>query len=105
MVTVEDSSMARMNLCVLSISSRPSWSGDIFENSLRSAPAEKVKMFEEAITTARSLPSISAHSSASSLTSCGEIAFVGGRLSQMIPTSPRVSSAMVSRDWPSSGCR
>ena len=78
-------------------------SGDILVNSLMSAPAEKVKMFDEAITTARSWPSTSFHSSASSLTTCGEIGLAGGRLSQMIPTSPRVSSAMVSRDCPSSG--
>ena len=69
-----------------------------------SAPAENVKMFELANTTARSLPSISPHSSASSPTTCGDSGFAGGRLSQTIPTSPRVSSATVSRDWPSSGC-
>ena len=61
-------------------------------------------MFDEAKTTARSLPSISSHSSASSLITCGESGLAGGRLSQMMPTSPRVSSAIVSRDWPSSGC-
>ena len=69
-----------------------------------SAPAENVKMFEEANTSARTLPSTSCHSSASSRITCGESGLAGGRLSQAMPMSPRVSSSTVSRDWPSSGC-
>ena len=61
-------------------------------------------MFDEAMTTARSLPSISCHSSVSSRMTCGDSGLAGGRLSQTIPTSPRVSSATVSCAWPSSGC-
>ena len=43
-------------------SSAPSASGVIFVNSLMSAPALKVKMFEEAITSTRTLPSTASHS-------------------------------------------
>ena len=62
-------------------------------------------MFELANTTARSFPSISSHSSVSSRITAGDSGLAGGRLSQMIPTSPRVSSATVSRDWPVVGLR
>ncbi len=86
-----------------SISSLPSLSGDIFVNSLMSAPAENVKMFDEANTTARSFPSISPQSSVSSRITAGDSGFAGGRLSHTMPTSSRVSSAIVSRDCPSSG--
>ncbi len=61
-VAVRDCSMERMKRWPDSIRSRPSSSGVIFVNSLMSAPAENVKMFDEANTTARSLPSISSHS-------------------------------------------
>ena len=103
-VTVRDCSIPRMNAWAESISSLPSLSGDILVNSLMSAPALNVNTFEDANTTTRSLPSISSHSSVSSFTTCGEIGLAGGRLSHTMPTSPRVSSAIVSRDWPSSGC-
>ena len=104
MVATGDCSMPRMKACAVSTSSRPSSSGFIFVNSLMSAPAENVKMFDEANTSARRLPSTSCQSSASSLMTCGEIALVGGLFSQTMPMSPRVSSAIASRDWPSSGC-
>jgi len=103
MVTVEDPSIERMTPWPASTSSRPSVSGSILVKALMSAPAENVKMFELANTTARSLPSTSRHTSVSSEITCGESGLAGGRSSQMIPTSPRVSSATVSRDWPSSG--
>ena len=77
--------------------SAPSASGDIFVNSLMSAPALKVKMFEEAITSARALPSTDSHTSIRSLTACGESGFAGGRFSQAMAMSPRVSSSTVSR--------
>ena len=95
--------MPRMKPWPDSTSSRPSSSGFIFVNSLMSAPAENVKMFEEAKTSARTLPSTSCHRSASSRMTCGESGLAGGRLSHAMPMSPRVSSSTVSRDWPSSG--
>ena len=87
-----------------SIRSWPSLEGSILVNSLMSAPAENVKMLDEAMTTARALPSSSFHSSASSRITCGESGLAGGRLSHTIAMSPRLSSAIVSRDCPSSGC-
>ena len=54
-VTVEDCSIPRMKRWADSTRSAPSASGDIFVNSLMSAPALKVKMFEEASTSARDL--------------------------------------------------
>src|SRR5918994_1457841 len=103
MVTVGDCSIPRMNRCADSTSSAPSASGD-FENSLMSAPALKVKMFEEASTSARTLPSTDSHRSIRSRTACGESGFAGGLFSQAIATSPRVSSSTVSRGSPGSGC-
>ncbi len=61
MVTVEEASIPRMKRCADSTSSAPSASGVIFVNSLMSAPAQKVKMFDEAITSARTEPSTSSH--------------------------------------------
>ena len=75
----------------------PSASGDIFVNSLMSAPALKVKMFDEAITSARALPSTASHRSIRSRTAWGESGFAGGRFSHAIAMSPRVSSSTVSR--------
>ena len=66
-VTVEDCSMPRMKRWADSTRSAPSASGDIFVNSLMSAPALKVKMFEEAITSARAFPSTDSHRSIRSL--------------------------------------
>ena len=65
-VTVEDFSMPVIKPWPDSIRSWPSLEGSILVNSLMSAPAENVKMFDEAMTTARALPSSSFHSSASS---------------------------------------
>ena len=48
-----------------STSSRALGVGRIFVNSLMSAPAQNVKMFDEAITSARALPSTSSHTSIS----------------------------------------
>ena len=97
--------MPRMKPCALSTSSAPSASGDIFVNSLMSAPAEKVKMFEEAITSARTLAvDLPPTARIRSRTACGESGLAGGRLSQAMPTSPRVSSRTVSRWSPASGC-
>ena len=62
----------------------PSLSGVILVNSLMSAPAQNVKMFDEANTTARSFPSTSSHSAVSSRSPAGEIGLAGGRLSQTI---------------------
>ncbi len=70
-----------------------------------SAPAEKVKMFEEANTSARSFPSTSSQSEIRSLTAWGDSGLAGGRLSHAIPTSPRVSSSTVSRWSPGVGLR
>src|SRR3954471_4182288 len=103
-VTVGDFSIAVMKPCADSISFSPC-ERSILVNSLMSAPAENVKMFDEANTSTRSLPSTSCHSDASSSITCGESGFAGGRLSQQMPTSPRVSSAIVSRPpWSPSGC-
>ena len=76
-------------------------------NSLMSAPAENVKMLVDAITTERisSLSWQCFQSPMNSLISCGLIGFAGGRLSQMMPTWPRVSSSTVSFcSKPASGC-
>ena len=55
-------------------------------------------MFEEANTSARSLPSTSLPERRSArVMTCGESGLAGGRLSQTMPTSPRVSSSTVSR--------
>ena len=89
--------MPRMKPWTDATSSAPSASGDIFVNSLMSAPALKVKMFEEASTSTRALPSTDAHTPIRSRTTCGESGFAGGRLSQAIAMSPRVSSSTVSR--------
>ena len=62
-VTVDDRSIPRMKRWASSTSCAPSASGDIFVNSLMSAPALKVKMFDEAITSARALPSTASHRS------------------------------------------
>ena len=101
MVTVDERSNERKRPWAASISSLP-WAGSILVNALMSAPAENVKMFELAKTTARSFPSTDAHSSPSSPISSGDSALAGGRSSHRMPTSPRVSSATVSRA--SSGC-
>jgi len=103
-VTVEDFSIPVINPWPASISSGPSFEGSIFVNSLMSAPAEKVNGFDDAITTARAFPSSSPHTSDSSRMTCGDSGFAGGRFSQMIAMPSRVSSWIVSRDWPSSGC-
>ncbi len=66
-------------------SSLPSVAGSIFVNALMSAPAENVKMFELAKTTARSFPSISPHSSVSSPITSGDSGLAGGRSSQTMP--------------------
>ena len=84
--------------------SAPSASGVILVNSLMSAPALKVKMFEEAITSARTLPSTCSQTAIRSRTAWGESGFAGGRFSQAMATSPRVSSSTVSRWSPASGC-
>ena len=102
-VTVGDFSMPVIRPWPASISSGPSLDGSIFVNSLMSAPAENVKMFDEATTTARALPSSSFQSSASSRITCGESGLAGGRLSHTIAMSPRVSRTIVSSDLPSSG--
>ena len=67
-------------------------------NSLMSAPAENVKMFDDAITTERicELSWQCFHTSPNSVITCGLSGFAGGRFSQMIATSPRVSSSTVS---------
>jgi hypothetical protein len=104
MVAVEDPSIPRMNRCADSTSSAPSASGDIFVNSLMSAPALNVKMLDEAITSARALPSTASQTSIRSRIACGESGFAGGRFSHAIATSPRVSSSTVSRWSPGSGC-
>ena len=103
-VTVGELSMPRMKRCVASTSCAPSSDGVIVENSLRSAPAEKVKMFDEASTNARALPPTVSQTSIRSRTAWGESGFAGGRLSHAMATSPRVSSRTVSRWSPSSGC-
>ncbi len=69
-----------------------------------SAPAQNVKMFEEANTSARSFPSTSFQSEIRSRTASGESGLAGGLFSQAMPTSPRVSSSTVSRWSPASGC-
>ena len=69
-----------------------------------SAPAQKVKMFDDAITNARACPSTCSQTEISSRMACGESGFAGGRLSQAIATSPRVSSSTVSRWSPASAC-
>ena len=96
--------MPRMKACADSSSSAPSASADIFVNSLMSAPAQNVKMFDEASTSARTLPSTFSQRSISSRTACGESGFAGGRLSHAIAMSSRVSSSTVSRCSPGSGC-
>ena len=73
-------------------------------NSLMSAPAQNVKMFDEASTNARTLPSRFSQRSIRSRTACGESGFAGGRLSHAIAMSSRVSSSTVSRCSPGSGC-
>ena len=83
---------------------RPSFSGSMLVNALMSAPAENVNGFEEAMTTARALPSTDSHTSLSSPMSCGESGLAGGRLSHRMAMSPRVSTRTVSRCSPSSGC-
>src|SRR5918992_1694070 len=103
-VAVEDDSMPRMKRCADSTSSAPSASGLIFVNSLMSAPALKVKMLEEAITSARAFPSTSSQTEIRSRTACGESGLAGGRLSHAIAMSPRVSSSTVSRWSPASTC-
>src|SRR5215217_7339445 len=103
-VTVDDCSIARMKRWADSTSWAPSASGVIFVNSLMSAPAQKVKMFDEAITSALTLPSTSSQIEIRSRTACGDSGFVGGRFSHAIATSPRVSSRAVSRWSPASGC-
>jgi hypothetical protein len=102
-VAVDDCSMPRMKRCADSTRPAPSASGVIFVNSLMSAPALNVKMFEEASTSTLALPSISSHSEIRSRTAWGESGLAGGRLSQAIAMSPRVSSRTVSRWSPASG--
>ena len=97
--------MPRMKRWASSTRCAPSSSGDIFVNSLMSAPALNVKMFEEAITSARALPPTSSQRSIRSRTACGESGFAGGRFSHAIATSPRVSSSTVSRWSPGVGLR
>ena len=97
--------MPRMKRCTASTSSAPSASGVILVNSLRSAPALKVKMFDEASTRARALAARPrSQTEIRSRTACGDSGLAGGRLSQAIAMSPRVSSRTVSRWSPSSGC-
>ncbi len=103
-VTVRDFSIEVMKPWANSSMALPSSSGFIFVNSLMSAPAENVKMFDDATTTARSFPSILPHRSPSSLRTCGDSGLAGGRLSHRMPVSPRVSSAIVSYDESESGC-
>ena len=79
-VAVRDFSIPRMNACACSTISAPSPSS-IFVNSLMSAPAANVKMFDDAITIARGLPSTCFQASASSLMTGGDSGFIGGRLS------------------------
>ena len=72
-----------------------------------SAPAEKTAKLDDAITAEwiSSRDSISSQTAVRSRIICGEIGFVGGRLSQMIAISSRVSSSTVSFcSKPSSGC-
>src|SRR3954469_7254403 len=103
-VTVGDFSIDVIKPCADSISFSPC-ERSILVNSLMSAPAENVKMFDDANTSTRSLPSTSCHSDASSSITCGDSGLAGGRLSQQMPISPRVSSAIVSRpSWSPSGC-
>ena len=61
-------------------------------------------MFDEAITSALALPPTSSQTEIRSRTAWGESGFAGGRLSQAITTSPRVSTSTVSRWSPASGC-
>jgi hypothetical protein len=103
-VTVDDFSIAVIRPWPDSSSSGPSFAGSILVNSLMSAPAENVKMFDEARTTARALPSSSFQTPDSSRISCGESGFAGGRLSHTITTSSRVSTAIVSWAPSWSGC-
>ena len=102
-VTVGDASMERMKRCAACTSSAPAAASVILVNSLMSAPAQKVKMFDEAITSARTVPSTSSQSEIRSRTASGESGLAGGRLSHATATSPRVSSRTVSRCSPSSG--
>ena len=69
-----------------------------------SAPALNVKMFDEAITSARTLPPTCSQTEIRSRTAWGESGLAGGRLSHAIATSPRVSTSTVSRWSPASGC-
>src|SRR3954471_8312015 len=103
-VPVDDFSIDVIKPCADSISFSPC-ERSILVNSLMSAPAENVKMFDDANTSTRSFPSTCCHSDASSSITCGDRGLAGGRLSQQMPTSPRVSSAIVSRPFCSpSGC-
>ena len=61
-------------------------------------------MFDEAITSTLTLPSTSSQTEIRSRTAWGESGLAGGRLSQAIAMSPRVSSSTVSRWSPASGC-
>src|SRR3954471_755712 len=75
-VTVEDFSIAVIHAWAEEISSSPC-ERSIFVNSLMSAPAQNVKMFDEAKTSTRSLPSTSSQTDISSFTTCGDSGFAG----------------------------